>query len=224
MLLDDVWPVRGLKVTGPVVQLVVPDEQRLSELAALAADGVYDPQNQYLPRSPVAGWEGGEPLEAQRSFLRYVWAASADWSPTRWNLVLAAVVDDRCVGVQEVGAKDFAVTRTVSTGSWLAREHQGRGYGRAMREAVLTLAFDLGADRAESAAWSHNGPSLGVSRALGYRPNGTTVRVWRGQRHEQADLVLHRRDWVAPQGVTLSGLSDDARRFLGAPSRTDGEI
>jgi hypothetical protein len=171
VLLDDVWPVRGVRVTGPVLDLVVPDEGRLSELAALAADGVYDPQNRYLPRSPVAGWEGGEPLEAQRSFLRYVWAASADWSPRRWNLVLAAVVRDRCVGVQEFGATDFSV----------------------------------------------------VSRALGYQPNGTTVRVWRGQRHEQVDLVLHRRDWVAPEGVATSGLSDDARRFFDAPRRTDEE-
>ena len=73
---------------------------------------------------------------------------------------------DRLIGAQDVRAHDFAVLRTVSTGSWLGREHQGRGRGREMRAAVLHLAFaGLGCLIAQTAAYADNGPSLGVSRA-----------------------------------------------------------
>ena len=59
------------------------------------------------------------------------------------------------------------------TGSWLGREYQGRGLGKEMRAAVLGFAFDgLDALVAETSAFLDNGPSNGVSRALGYEENG----------------------------------------------------
>jgi len=218
MSLADVWPLFRLRVTSPTVRLVVPGETELAVLAGLAADGVYDPQNRFLARSPVAGWDGGESPQAELSFLRYYWASLADWSPQRWNLLFAVFSGEECVGVQEIGAQDFALTRTVSTGSWLAAEYQGRGLGREMRAAVLQLAFELGADRAESAVWSDNGPSLGVSRALGYRSNGATVRAYRGRRLEQVNLVLDRSDWAQRLDITVTGLDPATRDLLGVGS------
>ena len=73
------------------------------------------------------------------------------------------------VGLQELMAKDFAVTRTVETGSWLGAAHQGDGIGTEMREAVLQFAFDhLKATRADSGAFVDNPRSLRVSEKLGY--------------------------------------------------------
>lgn len=217
MSLAELWPVSGIKVHTPAVELFVPDPEELGVLARLAARGVYDPQNQYLPRTPVGGWEDVDSPEAERRFLRYFWAASADWRPERWNLLLAARVDGVVVGVQEIGAQHFAVTRTVSTGSWIGRQYQGAGHGKAMRAAVLHLAFDgLGAERADTAAWAANHASLGVSRALGYQDNGITVRAAEGRRVEQVNLTLRRSDWHASsEGVTISGLTPDAAQMLG---------
>lgn len=217
--LVDVWPVRGLGVRTPVLELAAPGEEALRALARLAADGIYDPQNHYLPRTPVGGWEDVPSPEAERRFLQYHWAALADWRPERWNLLLAVRSGGEIVGVQEIGAQHFAVTRTVSTGSWLGRRHQGGGLGKAMREAVLHLAFDgLGAERADTAAWVSNAASLGVSRALGYRPNGTTTRSAEGRRVEQVNLTLRRADWRRPSGETvITGLSPAAREMLGMP-------
>jgi len=80
------------------------------------------------------------------------------------------------MGVQDVTARDFAVRKTVVTGSWLGRAYQGRGYGTEMRAAVLTLAFDgLGADRAESGYFTGNAQSAGVSAKLGYVDNGDQI-------------------------------------------------
>lgn len=217
MSLAEIWPILGIKVRTPAVELFVPDQDTLETLARLAAEGIYDPQNQYLPRTPVGGWEDVASPEAERRFLRYFWAGLADWRPERWNLMLAARAGDDIVGVQEIGAQHFAVTRTVSTGSWIGRRYQGAGLGKALREAVLHLAFDgLGAERADTAAWVTNHASLGVSRAMGYRDNGTTTRAAEGRRVEQVNLTLSRSDWRGSGGECgIEGLTSGASEMLG---------
>ena len=75
-----------------------------------------------------------------------------------------------------------------------------------MRTAVLALAFEgLDAEIALTEAWSDNEASLGVSRSLGYLPNGSV-------RHRRDDG--RRRDAPHPDGPL--GL---ARR--GAPTGRD---
>ena len=218
MTLADIWPVRGVRVTTSVLELVVPGEDELAELAIHAAAGIYDPQDRFLARSPAAGWESGPSPQAEWSFLRYCWASLADWRPGRWNLVMAVKVDGVCVGVQEIGAQGFGITKTVSTGSWIARRFQRRGYGKEMRAAILHLAFaGLGAERAESAAWSTNAPSLGVSWSLGYQSNGTTIRAFEGARQEQINLVLDRERWESHRDdITIHGLSDEVLELMDA--------
>ncbi len=107
-----------------------------------------------------------------------------------------------------MGAKDFALLKTVSTGSWLKQSVQGRGLGKEMRAAVVLWAFDwLGADVAESEAADWNAASLGVSRALGYEPNGTTRKAW-GTQVETVQKVrvtpatFKRPDWTLQVGAT----------------------
>ena len=218
MDIDTLWPVSSIRVRSPRLQLAVPSEGDLGDLARLAARGIYDPLNRYIPRSPVAGWTDVPSPEAERSFLRYYWASLADWQPRRWTLILAAKVDGRLIGVQEIGARDFAVTRTVSTGSWIGLEHQQRGYGKEMRLAVLSLAFHgLGAQYAESAAWETNGPSLGVSRSVGYVENGYSIRAFNNQRQKQINLIIDRQTFtLARAGFVVDGLTREALEFFGA--------
>ena len=72
--------------------------------------------------------------------------------------------------MQDIGAENFRAVRSVETGSWLGRAHQGQGIGREMREAVLHLAFaGLGAEEALSGAFEDNAASLATSRAVGLR-------------------------------------------------------
>ena len=82
------------------------------------------------------------------------------------------------VGVQDLGAEHFRAVRSVETGSWLGRAHQGQGLGREMREAILHLAFaGLGAEEALSGAFEDNAASLATSRAVGYEENGEAQRA-----------------------------------------------
>ena len=40
------------------------------------------------------------------------------------------------IGTQKLGARDFAITREVDTGSWIGLRHQGQGIGTEMRAAA----------------------------------------------------------------------------------------
>jgi RimJ/RimL family protein N-acetyltransferase len=80
---------------------------------------------------------------------------------------------------------------------------RGRGLGKQMRIAVLALAFGpLAAEAAITSAWHDNHASLGVSRALGYQPNGESLHAHPGRLDVLTHLRLLRADWLA------SGLGD----------------
>ena len=121
------------------------------------------------------------------------------------------------VGVQDLSGRAFAVTRTVSTGSWVGREFHARGIATEMRSAVLQFAFDhLKAQRAESGAFVDNPASLRVSAKLGYTDNGTRVVQRRpGERVVERRLVLEPGGLVRPGwDVQVRGLPD-CRQFFG---------
>lgn len=109
----------------------------------------------------------------ERGYLAYHWANRSSWSAGDWELGLAASLDGVLIGMQGMHARQFATMRTVNTGSWVGRAHQGHGHGKAMRAAMLSLAFDgLGALHAETEAFLDNTASNAVSRSLGYAENG----------------------------------------------------
>lgn len=216
--MDTLWPVKTIRVRSQQLELAAPSEVDLAELAQLAARGIYDPLNLYIPRSPVGGWSDLPSPMAERSFLQYYWASLTDWKPEKWTLLLAVRVNGTAIGVQEIGARDYSITRTVSTGSWLGRQYQGQGYGKEMRLAILHLAFHgLGAHFAESAAWESNAPSLGVSRSLGYIENGVTIRAFNQRQHKQINLLLSRSRFQSNHvRFEIDGLTEAALEFMGA--------
>jgi RimJ/RimL family protein N-acetyltransferase len=68
--------------------------------------------------------------------------------------------------------------------------HQGKGFGREMREAALHLAFaGLGAEEALSGAFEDNESSLATSRAVGYEENGEA----RGPRRDGSGRTIRFR-------------------------------
>ena len=98
-------------------------------LAELAAVGVHDPGVQPF----IVAWTDAPPDERAIGTLQYHWSRWASWKPADWVMELAVVRDGAVAGVQAIGARDFAVLREVSTGSWLGRRYQGQGTGSEMR-------------------------------------------------------------------------------------------
>ena len=168
-----VWPLFGLRVTTPRLCLRYATDDDLQRLALFRSGQVIVPGEE--PFDGDSTFYG----EAPTSYWRAIageWSARARTSPDWWHLSFSVVIDDEVVGQQNITGVDFRRLRTVNSFSYLTRSHQGRGTGREMRSAVLHLAFaGLGALRAESDAFDDNDASLGVSRALGYQPNGTML-------------------------------------------------
>lgn len=190
------WPLFGLRLATPRLVLTPVQDADLPELCELALAGIHD--RAAMPFQ--VPWTDVPREELAANVLRFHWSRRAASTPEDWSVTFAVRCRGALVGVQELLGKDFAVTRTVSTGSWLGRAHQGQGIGTEMRSAVLQFAFDhLRAERADTGAFTDNGPSLAVSRKLGYRPDGTAVRQRRpGERAVQQRLTVDRAGFVRP--------------------------
>lgn len=190
----DHWPLYGLRLRTGNLELRLPDESDVVELSELTREPLHDAA--LMPFS--VPWTDA-PEEARiRGTLQWHHRARAEWTPDEWKLELVAVRDGTIVGTQGVHGSQFAVTGEVSTGSWVGRAYQGQGVATGMRRAVLQLAFaGLGALTARSGAFADNRASLRVSEKLGYRPDGTEIKVRRGQRAEMIRLLMTREDWSA---------------------------
>ena len=199
------WPLAGLRLLTPRLELRLPTDRDLDELADLAAAGVHDPEVQPFGFP----WTDVSPAERARSTVLYHWSQRGAWKPERWSLDLVVVRGGAVVGMQGMSAADFAVLREVSTGSWLGQDHQRQGIGTEMRAALLHLAFaGLEAQYATSTAFTDNPASLGVSRNLGYADDGIQRQVSRGQPATLQRLRLDRHSWAATHSlpVTIVGL------------------
>ncbi|MET8147657.1 GNAT family protein [Actinoplanes sp. NPDC049668] len=199
-MITEYWPLFGLTLRTPRLELRVPGLEDLARLAAAAAAGVHEPD-----RQPFAvPWTDGTPAERARNTLQWQWSMWGRWTPQDWSLNFVTVADGQVIGTQAIDAKDFAGLREVGSGSWLGREYQGKGYGTEMRAAVLDLAFTgLGAEWATSEAFADNVASYRVSRRLGYTDDGTARHLVRGEPVVGRRLRLDRAGWAAARTVDV---------------------
>ncbi|MEU4573570.1 GNAT family N-acetyltransferase [Nonomuraea sp. NPDC023979] len=201
-MLIDHFPLVGLRLTTPRLELRLPSPEELAELADVAAEGIHDAgDSPFLVR-----WTDAPPAEAARSVIQRHWRLLGAWTPRDWTLNLVVFRSGTVVGLQVLAARELSVTRQVRTTSWLGRRHQGQGIGTEMRAAVLHLAFaGLDAEEALSGALAHNAASLAVSRKLGYRHDGHQRHALDGRLVMEERLRLTRDDWdrhrTVPVGV-----------------------
>ncbi|MGC2191173.1 MAG: GNAT family N-acetyltransferase [Candidatus Dormiibacterota bacterium] len=185
-------PIFDIRIRTERLELRLPDLELLEELATLAAKGIHPPEA--MPFG--APWTDLPSPELERSTIRWNLLQMGGWRPEAWSFNPVVLMAGKVVGTQGISADRFAVTRTVKTGSWLGRDHQGHGLGREMRAAILHFGFVcLGAKTAESTAFRDNLASLAVSRSLGYLGNGEFVVERRGLPAVEVGLRLTRERW-----------------------------
>lgn len=212
--IESVWPLFGLRIRSERLVLRLPSESDLIALISVAKAGIH-PDGE-MPFG--VAWSTAPSPAFERGFLQHHWGMWAHWAPEAWGLNLMVELDGMPIGSQSIHARDFAVFRTVDTGSWLGRAHQRRGFGTEMRAAVLTLAFDrLGAQVAESSAFLDNAASSRVSRKLGYEENGRGSLAPEGVARETQRFRMTAEAWRSrPRPpVTIHGL-DACRELFGA--------
>jgi RimJ/RimL family protein N-acetyltransferase len=212
--LADAWPLFGLRIRSERLVMRLPTEDDLLRLMVVAKAGIH-PHGE-MPFG--VAWSIAPSPEFERGFLRHHWDTWAHWSAESWKLNLMVELDGAPIGSQSVHAEQFPVYRTVSTGSWLGRAFQRRGFGTEMRSAVLAFAFDgLGAERADSSAFLDNTASSRVSRKLGYEENGRGLLAPEGVARDTQLFRMTVERWRSrprPR-VRIDGL-DACRELFGA--------
>ena len=212
------WPLFDLRLSNADVALRPMVEADLATVAAILPDD--------LELNPAATAYPGLDIATGRRVVAHqeYWQGWGRWSIASWVLTFVVEVDGRIVGTQTLEGEDFPMLRTVDSASWLVPEARGQGVGKAMRTAVLELAFGpLEAHRAITSAWEENLSSLGVSRAVGYQPNGQYLHRRDGGAAvgdvigSMVHLLLTREGWLsstAGDGVTISGF-EACRPYFG---------
>jgi RimJ/RimL family protein N-acetyltransferase len=183
----EAWPLRNLVLRTPRLELRPDDDTGVHELIEVARAGIHPPE--FMPFA--VPWTDEPDASMGVNNLRYHWSQRAALRPDDWQVPFLIRLDGKVIGEQVLAATNFAVTREVSTGSWLGQRYQGHGYGTEMRAAVLAFAFDhLGAVQARTSAYVDNAASLRVSRSLGYVDDGTLRDSRRGEPAVQLRLLL----------------------------------
>jgi RimJ/RimL family protein N-acetyltransferase len=215
------WPLYDLRLrtADPSVgslELRVPLEAELPAFVEVASRGIHPPDE--MPFG-IPWTDEPSPLRERMSYQFYM-STRASWSADHWILTCGVWLDGEPVGFQDLRGDEFPKYRTVATGSWLGIAYQGRGVGKLMRQAVLALAFDhLGAQLAETEAFTDNPASNRVSLGVGYEPNGFGRLAPRGVMRETQRFRLTLEGWRArPRPVvTVDGLDSSLAMFgLGA--------
>ena len=218
------WPLFDLKLETPRLILRPLCDSDFAGLLDAIDAGIHDPE--VMPF--FQPWTDAEPALLRRASVQHWWANRANWKANDWHLEFLVISNDCPIGIQELFAKDFPVLREVATGSWLSRPYQGLGFGKEMRTAVLHLAFEcLGAVIARSGAFLDNPASAGVSRALGYRENGSYRQAPRGRPKVAVNFELSRNEWSSRRDtlppVEVMGVEQALEMFsISTTTDTDG--
>lgn len=145
------------------------------------------------------------------------WGSKADWESRNWVLNLGVFAGEQPVGMVSLRGKEFSILREVTTGSWLGLDFQGQGYGTEARAALLHFAFEnLGAVAARTEVFQENAASQGVSRKLGYQPDGISRDILDGQVIVSDRLRLTREHWqrVSHFPVSITGYEHCQHFFM----------
>ena len=200
------WPLFDLVIRTDRLQLRLPTDDELVDLAAVARAGIHAPDEMPF----AVAWSTQPSPAFEQGFAAHHWLMRASWAPDDWTLNLGIFRDGQPIGSQGVSGRDFATFRTITTGSWLGLPFQGQGYGREMRAGVLGFAFDhLGAVRADSSAFLDNERSARVSRSLGYVEDGIGQAAPLGMARELQRFRMTVDLWRARprQAVEVSGMN-----------------
>jgi RimJ/RimL family protein N-acetyltransferase len=212
--LEEIWPVFRLRVKAGPVELSAICDDDIPLLVDLASRGIHEPD-----AMPFAiAWSTATDLGHEMA--TYYWRTRAEFTPKAWTLDFVVRHEGVVVGSQGFHTRDYLVTRTGETGSWLGRAYQGRGIGTLMRQAICVTLFDhLAAEEITSAAFLDNPASLAVSRKLGYVDNGQIRRQRReGELAVTQQLLLRPDDLVRPTHLVHVEGAAAVRQLIGLPA------
>ncbi|WP_423057595.1 GNAT family N-acetyltransferase [Brevibacterium linens] len=212
MDISEIWPPFALHLRSGDMELSPVREADIPELAEIAYGGVRKDGIEAF----LVDWDSGTDEQIARSLAQYHWSTRANFSVDDWTIEFTVRVAGLAVGVQGANGRRYPLTRTISTGSWLALSEQGRGYGTRMRRIIIeTFIRHFGATRFDTAYFEGNHASQRVSEKLGYSPNGHRTRVGQnGTALKENHMTLSAHDWKLPDKELQVTGHDAVRNFL----------
>lgn len=200
-------PLRRLRIHTPDLILRLPTDAEIWDLAARSVGRIITAGKEHY----LGPWASVGSPRYELDFWRYHVDALSQITADRWTLnfcAYSALDDDGlAIGQTSLSGEDFLIAKTVSTGSWLLPEYRGSGLGKQLRAGVLALAFDeFGAERARTTHAADNDAGIGVSRSLGYRPDGSDEVVLAGALRRVDRWVLPRSEWRRPHAYLIEAL------------------
>lgn len=218
MDIEEIWPPYALHLQSGDMELSPVREDDLPELAELVRGGLRRNGVQAF----LVDWDSGSDEQIARSLAQYHWGTRANFTVDDWTIEFTVRVSGRAVGVQGVTGRRFPLTHAVSTGSWLARTEQGRGFGtRARRTVIGAFIEHFDAARFDTGYMVGNEASRRVSEKLGYCSNGDQPIIGQnGEPQIEKKMVLHAEDYRPVGGEVVVTGAEEFRAFLGLPSRS----
>lgn len=222
---ERLWPPFALRIAASDgtndIELRIMRDEDIAAINGVTAEEIYGPD---VPRHAF-GWLFGD--APSWSSAQFRWAHRATMSPQEWSLDCVVMRGGEVIGVVDMCAENFSVTREVETGSWLYHRVQGRGIGTLVRHAVAQFCFGyLGAASLKSGWVEGNTASAGVSAKLGYvvfsrEDEGELLYGPDGIRlpHEYGRLLKEDYEQVHAKGATrvaVTGVTPALKELLGA--------
>ena len=188
------WPLRDLVLRTPRLELRPDDDAGLDGLVAAAYAGVHPPEEMPF----LVPWTEADPAYLGRGMLQYFWSERARLAPEGWSVHFLVRREGRVIGTQGLTGSDFAITREVSSGSWLGPRPPGcrAGHGDARRGAAVRLRPPARPPRPlrRLPRQPRLAPRVGEARLP---PDGST-RAPRGEPVDDVRLVVEEADFVRP--------------------------
>lgn len=213
--LTAIWPLYGLILKTPRLELRIPIELEIVELAEVVARGIQKPGE---PQFQASSLYQPSPVR-ERKLLQAIYASIVNWKPEDWDSGFAVFYEDKPIGMQSIFSKHFNRTRGFGSGAWLGLEYQGLGFGTEMHDAILKLGFDgLGGREAYVGAWADNAASIRVMEKLGYIPNGQYYQLRGDDVQQDVRMRLPRAVWESKthDAIMVEGLDERCLELFGA--------
>lgn len=124
-------------------------------------------------------------------------SANADTQPTAYEFAVVLRPERLLIGGVSLNKIDWQAG-TGGGGIWIAKDYQGRGYGREAFEAKIRFAFcELGLTKLVNGYFDGNENSWAMQRKLGYRRAGEVASRCMADGRQTIEHVttLLRSDW-----------------------------
>ena len=100
-MIADLWPLYRLKIVVQSLELRLPHEDELAELARIAGVGVHRPDE----RPFLTPWTEGGARDRELAVLQGHWGRLANWRVADWALGLGVFRDGRPLGMVTLRAR-----------------------------------------------------------------------------------------------------------------------